>query len=748
MVSLRTAVRRMFGQREEQRAITGLPWNTGSPLLSAQVSPTQALSLVPVFGAARLLAAQVASLPLQAYRKAGDARSQMAVPSLFVAPSSTGSLYDWLHRCVTSLALRGNAYGLVVARDQHGYPTTVEWLHPDHVSCQDQMMSGPGSYIQPIWYWQGRVLPAEDLVHIPWFTIAGKVQGLSPIEACATTISTGVSAQVYTSDWFNNGAVPPGKFRNTKQTVSQVEGDEIKARLVAAIRSRKPLVFGADWEYDPIAVSAYDARFVETLKLTATQVASIYGIPPEMLGGEAGGSLTYSTVEQNALNLVKFTLRPWLELLEEHFSKLLPKPQYVKFNLDALERADLQARMSAYETARNIGVLSVNDIRKLEDLPPVDEGDDYTPLLVQVASARGIDAAQVKADQPPAGPASVPAPLRVKAVVGKPVNGDPKALAARAAPLSGARAAVDLEARRYDPEHVAHDAGMSRKFNPDEPRIPGGPHGGEWGHGGGLAHDVLKLAGRIQLGKDERLVGSDGVPVAPHASVTNKAMLAMLSTPGGPRLRLGSVDRADAGRWRAANKGGTADLDAAAVKDLRTKLAAALDAGEKGVARSKAGDPTLHEAAEFHIGDVQADWADLRIRTDINTYDDTFSVVITPLRHGDPMVDTDLDMTPAGIRKLLAIIARMQASAAGPGPAVRAAGHDTTPGHDQLHHYWVAGKGRQLWINSPEPWTTLYHHLLKYLPEGEAKKAAAAWMHEVLGYWPGDQKGKNPVGPG
>lgn len=402
-MGLRATVRRWFG-REEQRAISGLPWDVGGLVLGrAQVTPEQALSLVPVFGAVRLLASQIASLPLQTYRKVGDGRVKLPAGSLFSQPAATGTLYDWLHRCVTSLALRGNAYGLITARDSYGFPTMVEWLHPDHVSCQDSALSGPGSPAHPIWYWNGRLLPAEDLVHIAWFTVPGKVQGLSPIEACATTISTGVSAQTYTSDWFANGAVPPGKFKNSQKTVGQAESDEIKARLVTAIRSRKPLVYGSDWDYDPIAVSANEARFIETLQLSATQIASIYGIPPEMIGGQAGGALTYNTVEQNAINFTKFTLRPWLELLEETFSALLPRPQYVKFNLDALLRTDLQARMNAYQVARNIGLNNIDELRALEDQAPIggQAGTDYTPLQVQVAAARGIDAAQVKLHQPP-----------------------------------------------------------------------------------------------------------------------------------------------------------------------------------------------------------------------------------------------------------------------------------------------------------------------------------------------------------
>lgn len=378
---LREVALRILGGKEEQRAIS-VPWDVGGPLRHASVSPEQALSLTPVFAAVRLLASQVASLPLQAYRKTGDGRMRIPAPSLFVNPSVQGTLYDWLHRAVTSLALRGNAFGLITQRDRDQYPTMVEWLHPDDVFVEDRMASGPGSFTNPIWYWQGRIIPAEDLVHIPWFTVPGRVLGLSPIGACAVTVSTGISAQNYTSDWFDNGAVPPGEFKNTEKKVDQVEADIISARLNNAIRRRKPLVYGSDWEYKPISVSAHEAKFVETLKMNATQIAAVYGIPPEMIGGETGSSLTYATVEQNSLNFLKFTLRPWLELLEAAFYRLSPRPQYVKFNIDALLRSDLTTRMGAYKTAREIGLNNVDELRALEDEAPLPggQGQSYAPL--------------------------------------------------------------------------------------------------------------------------------------------------------------------------------------------------------------------------------------------------------------------------------------------------------------------------------------------------------------------------------
>lgn len=485
---LRDVALRIIGGKQEQRAIDALPWDVGGPARPSTVTAEQALGLVPVFAAVRILASQVASLPLQTYRKTSmDTRDRIPDPSLFRQPSVQGTVYDWLHRCVTSLALRGNAYGYVTQRDRDQYPTMVEWLHPDDIRCDDRQPSGPGSFTKPVWYWQGKMLPAEDLVHIAWFTVPGRVQGLSPIGACAATIATGISAQAYTSDWFDNGAVPPGEFKNTAKTVNQTEADIISARLNAAIRRRKPLVYGNDWEYKPISVSAHEAKFVETMRLNATQVAAIYGIPAEMVGGEAGGPLTYNTVESNAAALEKFTLRPWLELLEYAFSALLPRPQYVKFNLDALLRTNIKDRLEAFQIARNIGLHNLDEIRALEEHKPLPDGQgqDYTPLPILTKQA-GAQPAEVR---------TWDLPTREAEFVRRATR-----------QLSGPEALLELQARRDDPHHpAALDVPASlRKFNPGQAR---NPHTGEWidttpgdsGHGGFLERLAEALTGQDAL---------------------------------------------------------------------------------------------------------------------------------------------------------------------------------------------------------------------------------------------------------
>jgi HK97 family phage portal protein len=167
-------------------------------------------------------------------------------------------------------------------------------------------------------------------------------------------------------------------------TVDQKDAAVIKSRLVEAIRTRQPIVYGKDWDYQSITIPAYEAKFVETLRLTATQLAAVYGVPPEMIGGETGGTMSYSSPEQREIELVQFSLLPWMSKLESHFSALLPRGQCVKFDADSLIRVDELTRWGIYERARLIGGMNIDEIRLREDMPPIPDGSgqDYTALPV------------------------------------------------------------------------------------------------------------------------------------------------------------------------------------------------------------------------------------------------------------------------------------------------------------------------------------------------------------------------------
>jgi HK97 family phage portal protein len=405
----------------EQRAIVDLPWIAGglSPTEARTITVDTATRLAPVFSAWRILGSSVASLPLHAYRDLGDRRQRMgSAPQLFQAPSVQGTLYDWLHRLVISLLSRGNAIGMVTSRDGFGFPTGIEWLNPDDVHCDDR------SFARPDWYYQGRLVPREQIVHIPWFPVAGKVLGLSPLGAAAATVNRGLSAQSYSQDWFNAGGVPPGTYKNVNKTIDEPTAQAAKARLVRAIRTREPIVYGADWEFTAISVPPREAQFVEGMKLDATQIASIYGVPPEEIGGEAGGSLTYNTVEQNDIKLTQRGVRPLVVKLEQAFFQWLPERQYVRFNLDAMIRTDTKTRYEVHEIARRIGLESIDEQRELEDREPLPDGQGAThtpqPLL-----EKGIGSVPKPGDKPePPAPRPAPEPEQERPPRLRPVAGE------------------------------------------------------------------------------------------------------------------------------------------------------------------------------------------------------------------------------------------------------------------------------------------------------------------------------------
>lgn len=375
---------RRFGQAAV-RAITSVPWGSGGPGAGDQVSATRALSLIPVFASVRLIADNVAAMPLQLFRRDGADRQPVSyVPDLFWRPDTQGDLFTWLHKCVLSMALRGNAYGLITQRDQLGFPTMVEWLNPDDVWVDEQ------NPVRPVYYWQGRFVEADRIVHIPWVVLPGKVVGLSPVALFAQTIGAGLMVHEYGRSWFTNGGTPPAVLKNSQKTVGPDESEEISNRLSSRMRSRKPLVIGSDWDFEALKVSPEESQFIESMRLNASQVAAIYGVPPEKVGGETGGSLTYSTVEMNSLDLINTTLRPWLVRLEGAFTRLMPGREFVRFNVDAMLRTSVLDRYNAHGMSLAQGWRNKDEIRALENLsplPPGAGGTDYGPKAIAAAPA-------------------------------------------------------------------------------------------------------------------------------------------------------------------------------------------------------------------------------------------------------------------------------------------------------------------------------------------------------------------------
>lgn len=355
-------------RRREQRSLSYQDvFGSGGPLLGS--SADSALRLVPLFGAQRLIAEQFASTPIHAYQENGDGSRErlLTQPPLIVKASPTRAQYTWKFQCISSLLSYGNAYGFITARDALTRPTAIEWLPPTQVHVDE---SDPFS---PAYFWQGRRVPNEDIVHIPWFVLPGQWVGLSPVGAFKVAFETGQAALQTSHDWFKNGAIPSAHFKNTAKTLTEDQSKNVKSKYKAAVEGRDVLVTGSDWELKTIGVPADEARFIEQAKLTATQIAAIYGIPPEEIGGERGSSMTYSTVEMDDIKLSSRTMRPWFTRVEDHLTELLPRPQYAKFNVDATLRTDLKTRMESHEIGLRTGILTNDEARRIEDRKPLTE---------------------------------------------------------------------------------------------------------------------------------------------------------------------------------------------------------------------------------------------------------------------------------------------------------------------------------------------------------------------------------------
>lgn len=375
-------------QPVERRSVSSLPFNYGGTL-GQVTSQDTALSLAPVFAAVRHICDYASTLPLKGYRRDGDSRSPMAtLPRLFADLQAQGRLVPWLAQCVASLVVRGNAVGYVNARDGFDFPSDITWLSMDRVSVDEssgvprwsvdgRKVTGPAP---------GRLATNLDLVHIPWITVPGQTLGLSPIAYYAATVNAGLGAQEYGATWLRNGGYPPAIFRNTEKVLKPGAAETIRERLKASIKRHEPLVVGRDWDFSGISIPPNETGFIEVQRLSCSAIASIYGLAPEDIGGEAPNSLTYSTEELRQIKRAA-NMRPYLARLEAAFASWLPNLQYVRFNVDSMIRADLRTRWDVNQIRVAMGAASINEIRAQEDEPPVPGGDSYTTQPTQLPPA-------------------------------------------------------------------------------------------------------------------------------------------------------------------------------------------------------------------------------------------------------------------------------------------------------------------------------------------------------------------------
>lgn len=355
-----------FRNQTEQRS--GSEWFAIGESSPTSVSEARATTLTPVFAALRFLVDYVSTLPVDFYRLEGKKRVEVETPELAQNVDDEIGLGTWLGQAIYSIAAQGNAVGRKTPGSDG--PIMVRWASNWSKTTNDE------------WFVDGNALPNSLVAHVPWIVPPGSRLGLSPIEHYASVVRAGLSAQDY-ADVKRGGGIPPVVLRNTSKTVSPETASVAQDRASKSFASGKPFVTGADWELKAMSIPPNHAQFIETLNLSANQIASIYGIDPREIGGTpAQGSVAYTNDESRALNRAQ-DASPYVVRLETAVNRMLPVGVYMKLNVDARIRADIKTRTEIVGAQIQDGRLSVNEARELEDREPVAGGDFHnvpTPL--------------------------------------------------------------------------------------------------------------------------------------------------------------------------------------------------------------------------------------------------------------------------------------------------------------------------------------------------------------------------------
>lgn len=362
----------------------------GSTTSGKAVNERSAMQMTAVYACVRILSESIACLPvhLYQYKESGSKEKALSHPLykiLHDEPNPEMTSFVFRETLMTHLLLYGNAYAQII-RNGKGqviglYPLmpnrmTVDRDEHGHLYYQYQMQESDAQTMKA-----GTVtLRPSDVLHVPGLGFDGLV-GYSPIAMAKNAIGLSIATEEYGAKFFANGATPGGllEFPGTVKNPDAIRESWNKG--LSGSNSHKIAILEEGMHYTPISISPNEAQFLETRKFQIDEIARIFRVPPHMVGDLEKSS--FSNIEQQSLEYVKYTLEPWIVRWEQALNRALLSDSekaayFVKFNVDGLLRGDYQSRMNGYATARQNGWMSANDIRELENLDriPAELGGD------------------------------------------------------------------------------------------------------------------------------------------------------------------------------------------------------------------------------------------------------------------------------------------------------------------------------------------------------------------------------------
>ena len=357
------------------------------------VTERSAMQMTVVYSCVRILSEAVAGLPLHLYKYTDSGGKAMALDHslyrlLHDEPNPEMSSFVFRETLMTHLLLWGNASAQII-RNGKNEIVALYPLMPNKMSV-DRDENGRLYYT----YYRGSdeaiknkefavTLQPSDVLHIPGLGFDGLV-GYSPIAMAKNAIGMAIACEEYGAKFFANGAAPGGVLEHpgTIKDPQRVR-ESWQSTFGGSGNANKIAVLEEGMKYTPIGISPEQAQFLETRKFQINEIARIFRVPPHMVGDLEKSS--FSNIEQQSLEFVKYTLDPWVIRWEQSIQRSLlnseeKKKYFAKFNVEGLLRGDYQSRMNGYAIGRQNGWMSANDIRELENLdriPAEDGGDLY-----------------------------------------------------------------------------------------------------------------------------------------------------------------------------------------------------------------------------------------------------------------------------------------------------------------------------------------------------------------------------------
>jgi HK97 family phage portal protein len=340
------------------------------------VTEKSALRFGAVWRAVNLISALGGALPLHTYQSGTFERRTVQIldnPHPDLTDFEFWRL-SYVHRC-----LWGNSYALKL-RAGSGMIRELHPIEPSRVKVSNLGSSdaNPSGKVFVLDSNLDDPLTSRDILHIPGLGYDG-ITGVSPVRLAATTIGLGLAAEEYGARLWSSGSMLGGVLQ-TEQRLDQVVADRLKASWKAKVaglsKAHEVAILDAGAKFQPITMHNNDAQFLESRDFQVSEVSRWFGVPPFLLNQTEKSTSWGTGLEQQATGFVKFDLHPvWLKPTEARLTReLCGQGVYAKYKIEGLLRGDSQARAEFYNVMRNVGAMNADDIRELEDLPPIPGG--------------------------------------------------------------------------------------------------------------------------------------------------------------------------------------------------------------------------------------------------------------------------------------------------------------------------------------------------------------------------------------